>query len=138
MKVLLTGANGYIGTRLLPLLLEKGYDVYALVRSDKRIQVPEKFEKKVHIIQADLLDAKSLEKIPNDIDVAYYLVHSMSASAEQFTSMEAKSATNFKEQLSHTQVRQIIYLSGIVNDEKLSYHLASRKNVETILRQGTV
>lgn len=67
MKVLLTGANGYIGTRLLPLLLEKGYEVYALVRSEKRIQVPEKFEKQVHIIQADLLDAQSLEKIPNEI-----------------------------------------------------------------------
>ena len=97
MKVLLTGANGYIGTRLLPLLLEKGYEVYALVRSEKRIQVPEKFEKQVHIIQADLLDAQSLEKIPNEIDIAYYLVHSMSSSVEKFTSLEAKSAMHFRD-----------------------------------------
>lgn len=138
MKVLLTGANGYIGTRLLPLLLEKGHEVYALVRSDKRIQVPKKFEKLVHIIQADLLNSQSLEKIPNEIDIAYYLVHSMSSSAEKFTSLEAKSAINFRNRLSCTNARQIIYLSGIVNDEQLSHHLASRKNVETILRQGKI
>ena len=138
MKVLLTGANGYIGTRLLPLLLEKGYEVYALVRSEKRIQVPEKFEKQVHIIQADLLDAQSLEKIPNEIDIAYYLVHSMSSSVEKFTSLEAKSAMHFRDRISCTNARQIIYLSGIVNDEQLSHHLTSRKNVETILRQGKV
>jgi len=138
MKVLLTGANGYIGTRLLPLLLEKGHEVYALVRSDKRIQVPDKFEKQVHIIQADLLDAQSLEKIPDEIDAAYYLVHSMSSSFEKFSSLEAESAMHFRDRLSCTKARQIIYLSGIVNDEILSHHLASRKNVETILRQGKV
>jgi uncharacterized protein YbjT (DUF2867 family) len=138
MKVLLTGANGYIGTRLLPLLLEKGYEVYALVRSDKRMQVPDKLEERVHIIQADLLDAQSLEKIPDEIDAAYYLVHSMSTSVEKFTSLEAKSAMHFRDRLCCTHARQIIYLSGIVNDEQLSHHLASRKNVETILRQGKV
>lgn len=138
MKVLLTGANGYIGNRLLPLLLEKGYDVYALVRSEKRIQVPEKFKKQIHIIQADLLDSQSLEKIPDDIDIAYYLVHSMSSSVEKFTSLESKSAMHFKDRISNTKTRQIIYLSGIVNDEQLSFHLASRKNVDTILRQGKV
>jgi uncharacterized protein YbjT (DUF2867 family) len=138
MKILLTGANGYIGTRLLPLLLEKGYEVYALVRSDKRIQIPEKFEKQVHIIQADLLDAQSLEKIPIEIDIAYYLVHSMSTSAEKFTPLEAQCAIHFRDRLSHTHARQIIYLSGIVNDEQLSHHLASRKNVEMILRQGKI
>lgn len=138
MKILLTGANGYIGTRLLPLLLEKGHEVYALVRSSNRVQIPTKFEKQVHIIQADLLDAQSLEKIPNEIDAAYYLVHSMSASAEEFTSLEAQSAIHFRDRLSRTQARQIIYLSGIVNEEGLSHHLASRKNVETILQQGKV
>ncbi len=138
MKVLLTGANGYIGTRLLPLLLEKGYEVYALVRSDKRIQIPQKYEKQFHIIQADLLNAQSLEKIPDEIEAAYYLVHSMSTSVENFTSLEAISAMHFRDRLSCTNARQIIYLSGIVNDERLSHHLASRKNVETILRQGKI
>ncbi len=138
MKILLTGANGYIGTRLLPLLLEKGHEVFALVRSDKRMSIPEKFEQQVHVIQADLLDAQSLEKIPSDIDAAYYLVHSMSTSTEKFSSLESKSAMHFRDRLSSTKTRQIIYLSGIVNDEELSHHLESRKNVETILRQGKV
>lgn len=138
MKILLTGANGYIGTRLLPLLLEKGYEVYALVRSEKRMFVPEQFKKQLHIIQADLLDEQSLKKIPDEIDAAYYLVHSMTTSVEKFTELEAASAMNFRNRLSSTNARQIIYLSGIVNDEHLSHHLASRKNVETILRQGKV
>ncbi len=138
MKILLTGANGYIGSLLLPLLLEEGHEVYALVRSEKRLQIPETFQKQVHIIQADLLDAQSLEKIPDDIDVAYYLIHSMSTSSEKFTSLEAKSALNFQQRLSKTLAKQIIYLSGIVNDDNLSHHLASRKKVETILREGKV
>ncbi|MBA2369260.1 MAG: SDR family oxidoreductase [Candidatus Protochlamydia sp.] len=138
MKILLTGANGYIGTRLLPLLLEQGHEVYALVRSGKRMVIPPKFEELVHVIQADLLDPNSLEQIPDDIEAAYYLVHSMSLSVEKFTSLEAESAVNFRDRLSRTAAVQIIYLSGIVNDEQLSNHLASRKNVEAILRQGKV
>ncbi len=138
MRILLTGANGYIGTQLLPLLLEKDLEVYALVRSEKRIQLPDHFANRVHIIQADLLDRQSLERIPEDIDAAYYLVHSMGTPDEKFTSLETKSAINFRDRLSHTKARQIIYLSGIVNDQGLSHHLASRKNVDTILRQGSV
>lgn len=138
MKVLLTGANGYIGKQLLPLLLEQGHEIYALIRKDKLIQVPDKFLKQVHSIHADLLEAKSFEKIPNEIDIAYYLVHSMSSSGEDFTALEAKCALNFRDRLSHTNVRQIIYLSGIVNDPHLSHHLASRKNVDSILRQGKI
>lgn len=138
MKILLTGATGYIGARLLLLLLEEGHEIYPLVRSDKRINVPEKFREKVHIVQADLLQVDTLEKIPDQIDAAYYLVHSMSSSAEKFTTLEAESARNFINRISRTTARQIIYLSGITNEENLSHHLASRKNVEAILRQGKV
>jgi uncharacterized protein YbjT (DUF2867 family) len=73
MKILLTGANGYIGTRLLPHLVEEGHEIYALVRSRSRIEIPEKFQSQLHVIEADLLDPSSLLKIPDDIDVAYYL-----------------------------------------------------------------
>ncbi len=138
MKILVTGANGYIGTRLLPLLLEQGHTVYALVRSEKRFRVPLKFEKHVHIIQADLLQPQTLEKIPKDIDCAYYLVHSMSSSPEKFSELEAQSAAHFRDWLALSGAHQLIYLSGIVNDDKLSHHLASRKNVDAILRQGKV
>ena len=138
MKILLTGANGYIGTRLLPLLVEKGHEVIALVRSGKRLELPEFLESKVRVIEADLLDAPSLEKIPSDIDAAYYLVHSMTTSSESFGELEAQSATNFRDRIGQTKASQIIYLSGLSNEEHLSAHLTSRKNVETLLRQGRV
>jgi len=138
MKILLTGANGYIGTRLLPLLLEKGHEVYALLRNEKQIPIPSKFDGKLHIIQADLLNKDSLEKVPDDIDIAYYLVHSMSTASHDFGDLESLSAINFRDRLAATKAHQIIYLSGIVNDDDLSHHLASRKNVEVLLRQGKV
>lgn len=138
MKILLTGANGYVGTRLMLRLLEAGHEIYALVRSQKRIEVPSRFSKQVHIVEADLLNIDSLKKIPVQIDAAYYLVHSMSSSAEKFTVLESQSAENFKDRISQTKAKQIIYLSGLVNDEHLSKHLTSRKNVEMILRKGTV
>lgn len=136
MKILLTGATGYIGSQLLPLLIEKGHEVYALVRDSNSFH--NRPSKNLHIIQADLLDAPSLEKIPHDIDIAYYLVHSMSSSTNNFAALEATSATNFRDRLSATKAHQIIYLNGIVNEQGLSNHLASRKNVEKILRQGKV
>jgi uncharacterized protein YbjT (DUF2867 family) len=83
----------------------------------------------------DLLDASSLEKIPNDIDVAYYLVHSMSSSND-YQSLELESAVNFRNSLSKTSVKQVIYLSGIINESNLSEHLQSRKNVEEELEKG--
>lgn len=137
MKILLTGANGYIGTRLLPRLVEEGHEIYALVRSRSRIEIPEKFQSQLHVIEADLLDPSSLLKIPDDIDVAYYLVHSMSYS-QKFSELEATSAKNFVGRLENTQAKQIIYLSGLSNEAHLSRHLTSRKRVGEILKMGKV
>jgi len=137
MKILLTGANGYIGTRLLPRLIEEGHEVYALVRSRYRIETPQKFQSQLHVIEADLLDPSSLLKIPADIDAAYYLVHSMSYS-QKFSELEATSAKNFVSRLENTQAKQIIYLSGLSNEEHLSRHLTSRKKVGEILKMGKV
>ncbi len=138
MKILLTGANGYIGARLLLRLLDDGHTVFAFVRSAIRLDVPDRYKDQVQIIQGDLLDPQSLSVIPNDIDAAYYLVHSMSTSATKFTEMESTSAQNFAVRMGQTKARQIIYLSGLVNDENLSHHLSSRKHVEEILREGKV
>lgn len=135
MKILLTGANGYIGTRLLPLLIEQGHEVYALVRSRSRIAVPKLLERHVHLIEADLLSPASLLKIPEEIDAAYYLVHSMSYS-EKFVELEAQSAYNFTSRIEKTKAKQILYLSGLANEEHLSRHLRSRKRVDEILREG--
>lgn len=80
MKILLTESTGYIGKRLLPVLVESGYDVVCCVRDSKRFNPPDYLKNKITVIEVDLLDAQSLEQIPKDIDGAYYLVHSMSSS----------------------------------------------------------
>ncbi len=135
MKILLTGATGYIGKRLLPLLIESGHEVVCCVRDPKRFDIPISIRDNVTVITVDLLDKKSLENIPKDIDGAYYLVHSMSAS-DDYESLEEKSAINFRNALHNTRVKQVIYLSGIVNESELSKHLDSRKNVEIELAKG--
>ena len=80
MKILLTGANGYIGTRLLPVLLAQGHDVVCMVRDPRRFALESDFGDKVQIITGDLLAPETLKSIPNNIEAAYYLVHSMSGS----------------------------------------------------------
>lgn len=135
MKILLTGASGYIGKRLLPVLVEAGHQVICCVRDVTRFSPPESLRSKIDILQIDLLDRDSLERIPKDIDGAYYLVHSMSSSSD-YHQQEQESAENFRTALSNTKVRHVVYLSGIVNESTLSKHLASRKNVETELGRG--
>ena len=135
MKILLTGATGYIGKRILPVLVSKGYDVVCCVRDKSRFNPPKSLKEKISVIEIDLLKTSSLSKIPKDIDVAYYLVHSM-ATADNYKLLEQKSAVNFRDRLSRTEVKQVIYLSGIVNESNLSVHLSSRKTVERELEKG--
>ncbi|MDC6366618.1 MULTISPECIES: SDR family oxidoreductase [Flavobacteriaceae] len=137
MKILLTGANGYIGMRLLPQLLELGHEVICAVRDEKRLSVDAQTRSKIEVVEVDFLEEVQNTNIPTDIDAAYYLIHSMTTSIGDFDEKEAQAAQNFNKLLSKTQVQQVIYLSGIVNDEKLSKHLSSRKNVEEILYQGS-
>jgi len=138
MKVLLTGANGYIGVRLLYELLKEDHEVVCAVRSASRLSVPDEVRSQVEIIEIDFLDLPEENPIPADIDAAYYLIHSMTSSTESFDQMEADSAKNFLSQLAHTSCQQIIYLSGIVNQEVLSKHLLSRKRVEEILTASDI
>ncbi|RQO72413.1 DUF2867 domain-containing protein [Pedobacter sp. KBW06] len=136
MKVLLTGANGYIGTRLLPVLLEQGHEVVCMVRDKRRFALESDFGTRVKIITGDLL--KPLEEIPKDIQAAYYLVHSMSASENGFSDLELLSAQNFINALKKTDCNQLIYLTGIVNDAGLSKHLSSRLAVEEVLKKSGI
>lgn len=136
MKILLTGANGYIGKRLLPVLLEQGHKVVCCVRNKERFAPKELNHPKLEVIEADLLKRNSLDKIPTDIEISYYLIHSMLHDTEDFDELEKKCALNFVDFLKKTENRQIIYLSGIANEEKLSKHLKSRKEVEEILKQS--
>ncbi|MEJ6674350.1 MAG: SDR family oxidoreductase [Flavobacteriales bacterium] len=133
MKILVTGATGYIGKRLIPLLLNDGHTVVCAVRDKKRAQNYFKERANIILVSADFLNAESLENIPEDIDFAYYLIHSMSNSAKEFHILEEKCAFNFKRFAEKTKLKQVIYLSGITNDTKLSKHLLSRKNVEKTL-----
>jgi uncharacterized protein YbjT (DUF2867 family) len=141
MKILLTGANGYIGRRLLPALLEAGHEVTCLVRDRRRFLdagTPSSTEgdiprERVHVIEGDLLDSSSLATIPDDLDAAYYLVHSMGSSSQAFPELERRSAANFAAAMKQRDCRRIIYLSGISNADNLSTHLASRHEVESIL-----
>ena len=136
MKILLTGANGYIGMRLLPQLLELGHSVVCAVRDESRLSVDNEIRSQIEVIELDLLDDVVSNKLPSDIDVAYFLIHSMSSSTHDFDKKEETTALNFNKYMAQTNVKQVIYLSGIVNDEKLSKHLSSRKNVEDILYKG--
>ncbi len=135
MKILLTGATGYIGKRLLPVLVANGHKVVCCVRDPSRFKPPASLQPEIEIIQLDLLDEQSFENIPDNIDGAYYLVHSMAVS-KNYEQLERKSAINFRESIGRTNVRHVVYLTGIVNESKLSQHLSSRKNVEEELAQG--
>jgi uncharacterized protein YbjT (DUF2867 family) len=133
MRILLTGATGYIAQRLLPVLLSSGHKVVCCVRDGKRFNSNKYNSPDLSVIEVDFLKTETLQCIPVDIDVAYYLIHSMSTSTGDFEKMEEISAINFKNCIQQTKTRQVIYLSGIVNEKILSKHLTSRRNVERIL-----
>jgi len=136
MKILLTGANGYIGMRLLPQLLDAGHEVVCAVRNKERFSIDQETREAVEIIEIDFLEPVVQDVLPKDLEVAYFLIHSMSNTTTDFDEMEARTASNFNTYLKGTMVKQVIYLSGIVNEVNLSKHLWSRKNVEEILTEG--
>jgi uncharacterized protein YbjT (DUF2867 family) len=136
MKILLTGATGYIGKRLVQWLVDLDYEVIVCVRDIKRVFLPESILEKVSFLEMDFLDPPDFETLPIDIDGAYYLIHSMSQSIKDFSDLEAKSAENFRDYMNISNVKHVVYLSGIVNSDELSKHLQSRKNVEDILMGG--
>ena len=135
MKILLTGATGYIGKRLLPVLVSRGYNVVCCVRDSNRFNPPEILKDKIEVIEVDFLDKSTLDRIPDDIDAAYYLIHSMSTS-KNFQDLELLSAKNFNYALQKTKVKHVVFLSGIINEKTLSKHLSSRKAVEDELSKS--
>lgn len=135
MKVLLTGANGYIGTRLLQILAEEGHEIIALARVPQSVFIPDKIRSQVTVLQGDLLEEITL---PKEIDAAYYLVHSMCRHLKDFDSKDRKAATHFLKALEKTQCKQLIYLTGLICSDHLSKHLQSRLEVETILKEGKI
>jgi uncharacterized protein YbjT (DUF2867 family) len=134
MKILLTGATGYIGKRLLPVLISQGHEVICCVRDKNRFPSEGIYKHpNVSLFEVDFLKEISISDSIKDIDAAYYLIHSMSSNVKDFSSLEETSSKNFIKLIKQSSVKQIIYLGGITNKDKLSKHLASRKRVEEIL-----
>lgn len=131
-KILLTGSTGYVGGRLLPLLVEQGDRVRCLTR--RKTDPPAEFGNRVEMFQGDALDRESIEGALEGIETAYYLIHSM-GSNEDFEAKDRQAAKAFAEACTAKGVKRIIYLGGLGNpDHKLSKHLRSRQEIGNILR----
>lgn len=136
MQILITGTTGYIAKRLALQLLEEGHELVCCVRDLNRI--PDEIEEhpQCSFIKMDFLSPEP-NKIPKTIDAAYYLIHSMATNADDFEDLERQCAHNFKNLVEATECKQVIYLSGIVNDDSLSKHLKSRLQVEETLKSDS-
>jgi len=143
VKILVTGATGYIGDLLIPKLLQKGYFVRCLARKPENLSGRHwnTAANPVEIFAGDVLDPSSLTNSLNGIDVTYYLIHSMSAGEKGFEDRDRQAAENFSAAAQQARIRKIIYLGGLGHDdthEKLSHHLKSRQEVGEILRQSGI
>jgi uncharacterized protein YbjT (DUF2867 family) len=135
-KVLLTGATGYVGGRLLHALEDKGYPVRCLARRPEFLAP--RVEQSTEIVKGDVLDRDSLEPALEGVDTAFYLVHSMGSKAD-FEEADRIGATSFGEAARRAGVRRIIYLGGLgESGTELSQHLKSRHETGEVLRQSGV
>jgi len=131
--ILVTGATGYIGGRLVPELLQRGYRVRVMVRNHS----PEHHDRwpSAEIIVADALNVRDLKNALDKVDIAYYLIHSMLLGKKEFEITDLQAVTNFRYIAEEKKVKRIIYLGGLGEDStRLSNHLRSRLNVAEILK----
>lgn len=141
MKILLTGANGYIGLRLLPALLDAGQRVTGLVRDKTRFPLSQ-FQAflddgRLELLEGDMLKPDQLPRLEGRFDAAFYLLHSMGA-GKGFEEREEACARNFVRWVESGEVERVVYLGGLVPGGELSGHLRSRENVNSILRDGRI
>ncbi|MDD3500003.1 MAG: SDR family oxidoreductase [Sulfurovum sp.] len=129
MKVLLTGANGYIGRRLKQRLLEQDISLRLMVRNPKSLD--EKVQQRAEVFQGDTFDTASLDRALEGVDVAYYLIHSLQA--PNYRELDRQSAQNFLDAAIKCGVKRIIYLGGLGVKEQASEHLLSRIETGEIL-----
>ena len=133
--ILVTGATGYVGGRLVDRLLEEGHEVRALARTPAKA-LRYDWSDRVEVVQGDVSRPESLGPALEGCSAAFYLVHSLGG--EDFAQQEANAARNFRDAASEAGIGRIVYLGGIVpdSDDELSPHLASRKRVGEILASG--
>lgn len=137
-QILVTGATGYIGGRLIPRLLQKGHAVRVLVRGGADRLTERKWHDKVDVVDGNVLKPETLPAAFSEIDVAYYLIHSMSDSHE-FTERERKAATNFSKAAADANIQRIVYLGGLGDpDSNLTDHLRSRQKTGELLKTDGV
>ena len=135
--VLITGATGYVGGRLLPRLLEAGYRVRCLARDPARLEGRPWLEQ-VEVVEGDVLEPETLPAAMQGVYAAYYLIHSMSGSAD-FHERDLSAAGNFGDAAKVAGVQQIVYLGGLGDpDADLSQHLRSRQKTGEALREAGV
>lgn len=139
--VLVIGATGYIGGRLVPKLLEMGYTVRVIGRSLSKLESrPWASHPRLEAVRGDVLEVKSLKRAVRGCWAAYYLVHSMNATKPDFEELDRRAAFNMVAASAGSMLERLIYLGGLgdENDPKLSKHLRSRLEVARILRTGPV
>jgi uncharacterized protein YbjT (DUF2867 family) len=136
--VLVTGSTGYVGGRLVPLLLQRGHKVRALGRSKAKLSArPWAGHPNLELAQGDVLDLDSLKAAAADCRAAFYLVHSMNPSTKDFARTDRKAAQNMVAAAEAAGLKQIIYLGGIIpQGQVMSHHLESRAEVGHILQAG--
>lgn len=132
---LVFGASGYIGSNLVPKLLSRDIAVRAVSRQMQVLKA--RHWKNVELVEADALEPDTLKQALLNVDMAYYLVHSMAA-GKNFSSIDLKAAENFAIAAESAGVRRIIYLGGLVPEDADSEHIVSRRETGEILRQGKV
>ena len=133
-RILLTGASGYVGGRLLPLLVEKGHSVRCLTRRESSAA---NFDLAADVAVGNALDEASLLSALNGIETAYYFIHSMGDN-EDFEQTDRLAAENFAKACTAQNVKRIVYLGGLGDpDDRLSKHLRSRQEIGDILRTSS-
>jgi len=135
--ILVTGATGYIASRLIPQLLDRGYQVRALARQPQRLKNKNWFPQ-VDMVQGDVMEPSTLAPAFEGVQTAYYLIHNMS-SGHGYTERELEGARNFALAAQNSGVQHIIYLGGLADEEQhIAPHMRSRIETGAALRQGNV
>lgn len=133
MKILVTGATGYVGSHLLPRLVERGHDVTCMVRDVARLGTG---MEGVQIVEADALNSETLSSAMQGMEVAYYLIHSMGGGQAGFEARDRNAARNFASAAKQAGVQRIIYLGGLTSrTSPVSHHLKSREETGEVLRE---